>query len=177
MDNNFEMRRLVYNKSEDLYFIAYNVLLLLHHLKCTNSQRQFNDYRKLVFLISIISDEKKTAILTDYYKEGITANKNIRTVINRLYYESIEHLTLIRYLLVILEKKGVVKLVMESNKTNVFIENHLAFSGFFENERFTKEKNRIEKIQQKIPRIRSINYMTFIDNFFKRNGVAIWENS
>jgi len=177
MEKDFEKRRLVYNKSEDLNFIAYNVLLLLHHLNCTNSQRKFNDYRKLVFLISIISDDKKTSILTDYYKEGIIANKNIRTVINRLYYDSIEHLTLIRYLLVILEKKGVVKLVMESNKTNVFIENSRDFLIFFEDERFIKEKRRIEKIQQKIPRIRSINYMTFIENFFKRNGVAIWENS
>jgi hypothetical protein len=176
MNKKFEKKRLMYNNSEDLYFLTYHIVLLLYHFNCINEKKQFKDYRKLVFLIPIIADETKTTILIDYYKEKNKPNKNIYQVINRLYYDSIENLTLLRYVLIILERKGIVTLVNDENKTNLYIENVDKCKEIAGNNRFLNEKERIINLKTNISRLKSINYLTFVDNFFKRNGVAIWEN-
>ncbi|BCC09478.1 hypothetical protein BCM0060_p2144 (plasmid) [Bacillus cereus] len=95
----------MYNKSEDLYFVTYNIILILYYLGSISKEKAFKDYRKLAFIIPIISDDKNITILLDYYKGKLNPNKNIQSVINRLYYDSIENIILIRYVLMILEKK------------------------------------------------------------------------
>ncbi|MEK4871225.1 hypothetical protein [Niallia sp. FSL W8-1348] len=176
MDKQFDKKRLMYNKSEDLYFITYNIILILYHLKCINSKKQFKDYRKLVFLIPIISDDRMTSIFIDYYKGNNKPNKVISNVINRLYYDSIENIVLIRYILMILESKEIITLVNEANKTNLYINKIDVCELLVKDSRFTKEVGRIETIKNNINRLSIVNYMTFVDNFFKGNGVAIWEN-
>ncbi|PEE73592.1 hypothetical protein COM81_27780 [Priestia megaterium] len=176
MRKKFDERRLMYNKSEDLYFITYNIILILYHLKCTNQKKQFKDYRKLVFLIPIISDDKLTTVLLDYYKGKNNPNKILRNAINRLYYDSIENIILVRYILIILEKKGIIKLVNEANRTNLYLNDIENYSALVNDPRFSKEIERIENIKNNINLLSRLNYMTFVENFFKRNGVAIWEN-
>ncbi|WP_079529957.1 hypothetical protein [Halobacillus hunanensis] len=176
MRNLFDIKRLMYNNSEDLYFITYNIILLLYHLHCKSEKKQFKDYRKLAFLIPIISDEKKTRILIDYYKGKVTPNNNIHKELNRIYYDSIENIILIRYVLVIMERKGIINLVADTNKTNLFINDIEEFELFAEDKRFNTEKQRILAIKKNINSLSRLNYMTFVNEFFKRNGVAIWEN-
>ncbi|WP_404459293.1 hypothetical protein [Sutcliffiella horikoshii] len=172
----FEKKRLMYNNGEDLYFLTYSIVLILYHLKCISEEKQFKDYRKLVFLIPIMADEKKTTILIDYYKEKNVPNRNIHREINRLYYDSIQNLTLLRYVLIILEKKGVIKLVNDENKTNIYISDVEKCEFLANDSRFSNEKYRILSLKKNINRLSTLNYITFVDNFFKRNGVAIWEN-
>lgn len=176
MNKQFDKKRLMYSKSDDLYFITYNIILILYHLNCTNKEKPFKDYRKLVFLIPIIADQKITTILLDYYKEKNSPNRNILGEMNRLYYDSLENLVLIRYVLMILESKNIITLVNDENKTNVYINNIEECKSLVSNIRFEKETQRILKIKKGINRLSTINYMTFVENFFKRNGVAIWEN-
>lgn len=176
MDKLFNRKRLMYNNSEDLYFITYNIILILYHLNCIGETKQFKDYRKLVFLIPIIIDDKKTTILIDYYKGKNNPNRNIQRVINRLYYDSIEELTLIRYVLMILEQKNIINLVADEKKTNLYINNKERCGILASDKRFIEEKQRILKLKKNIFRLSTINYMTFVENFFKGNGVAVWEN-
>ncbi|MGN4752792.1 hypothetical protein COM24_08760 [Bacillus toyonensis] len=176
MNKQFDKKRLTYSRSEDLYFITYNIILILYHLNCVNKKKQFKDYRKLVFLIPIISDDKLTTIFLDYYKGKNTPNKTIRNVINRLYYESIENIILIRYVLMILERKEIITLVNDTNKTNIYLNKIENCAMLVRDNRFSREIERIGKVKNNINRISILNYMTFVDNFFKRNGVAIWEN-
>ncbi|MDX8361646.1 hypothetical protein [Cytobacillus sp. IB215316] len=176
MNKDFNRKRLMYNNSEDLYFITYNIILLLYHLNCIGENKPFNDYRKLVFLIPIISDEKKTTILLDYYKGNLKPNRNIHREINRLYYDSIENITLIRYVLMILEREEIIKLINVESRTNLYISNIEKSKDIASNLRFKDEKERILKLKKKIRMLSRLNYLTFVDCFFKRNGVAIWEN-
>lgn len=176
MEISFDKRRLMYNNSQDLYFITYNIILILYYLECVGKDKQFKDYRKLVFLIPIISNSKGTTVLLDYYKAKNKANRNITLEISRLYYDSIENITLIRYVLLILERKGIITLVTENNKTNLYLNRVERCERIANDKRFDMEKERIIKLKKGIHRLSTINYMTFVDNFFKRNGVAIWES-
>lgn len=176
MGKKFDRKRLMYDNSQDLYFITYNILLILYNLECIGRERQFKDYRKLVYLISVISNNRETTILLDYYKAKYKANRNITRAINRLYYDSIENITLIRYVLKILERKEIITLVVEKNKTNLYINKKEKIEPLVSDERFNEEKERILKLRKGIFRLSTIKYMTFVTNFFQRNGVAIWEN-
>lgn len=176
MDKQFDKKRLMYNKSEDLYFVTYNIILILYYLGSVNKEKVFKDYRKLAFIIPIISDDKNITILLDYYKGKLNPNKNIQSVINRLYYDSIENIILIRYVLMILEKKEIIILVNEANKTNLYINKIEDCEKLASNTMFNREASRILKLKKGVSSIRTLKYITFVDNFFKRNGVAIWEN-
>ncbi|MCE4045161.1 hypothetical protein LXM56_13560 [Lysinibacillus fusiformis] len=174
--NKFNKKRLLYNNSEDLYFLTYNTLLILFYLDCKKESKSFKDYRKLAFLIPIISDEKKTTLLLDYYKNKTKPNRNIYRELNRMYYESLENIALIRYVLLILEKREIVVLVNDESKTNIYLNDFSKYEVFIKSARFKGEKERILELKSNISRLKTINYMTFVENFFKVNGVVIWEN-
>lgn len=176
MDDIFKKKRLLYNKDEDLYFLAYNVILVLSELDCTTEKSSFKDYRKLIFLIPIISDDKNTQLLLNYYKSSIKPNKYIIKELNRIYYNSIETITLLRYLLLILERKNVIKIITEENKVNIILLKNKDIKQFVQNPIFFNEKIRLNEIKRKVKAIKRLNYITFVDGFFKMNGVAIWEN-
>jgi len=175
MNDNFKEKRLLYNNNEDLYFLAYNLILILTVLDCKTDKSSFKDYRKLVFLIPIISNEKNTQLLLNYYKSEIIPNENIIKELNRIYYDAIETITLIRYLLLILEKRNIIKIVVEDNKVNIYLLENETIKTFVQDIKFEKEKRRIICIKGKIKSLKRLNYMTFVDRFFKVNGVAIWE--
>lgn len=176
MSVNFKEKRLLYDNSEDLYFLTYNLVLILSVLDCKNEKSSFKDYRKLVFLIPIISNEKNTQLLLNYYKNEIKPNENIIKELNRIYYDAIDTVTLVRYLLLILEKRNLIKIITEDNKVNIYLVENETIKIFIKNSKFENEKRRITEIKGKIKGLRRLNYMTFVDKFFKENGVAIWEH-
>lgn len=175
MNDNFKEKRLLYNNSEDLYFLAYNLILILSVLDCKTEKSSFKDYRKLIFLIPIISNEKNTQLLLNYYKSDIKPNAHIIKELNRIYYDAIETITLLRYLLLILEKRNIIKIVVEDNKVNIYLLENETIKMFIQDTKFEKEKRRIIDIKGKVKLLKRLNYMTFVDYFFKANGVAIWE--
>lgn len=175
MNYDLDKKRLLYNQSEDLHFITYNILLILYHLGCCSKKNKFKDYRKLAFLISIISDNTVTMLARDYYDRINEPNGNIVDSLNKLYFKSIENIILIRYVLIILEQKGVIEIESEDNKTNIYLLDHKKYTEFCSSEKFNEEIQNITILRSSIAKLRTIKYITFIDKMFKKNGVAVWE--
>lgn len=175
MDKKLHEKRLLYNKSEDLYFITYNILLILYHLGCIDEKKKFKDYRKLSFLISIVPDHNITLLAKDYYNGTNIANESIKDSINKLYFQSIENIILIRYVLLILEERQILKIDNEENSSSIHLVNVDKYKEFLISEKFEEEIENIKMLKKNIYRLSSIKYITFIDNLFKKNGVAVWE--
>lgn len=175
MNKELDEKRLLYNKSEDLYFIAYNILLILYYLGCNDEKSEFKDYRKLTFLISIVSDKKITTLVKDYYDNLNTPNKSIRDSISRLYFNSIENIVLIRYVLIILEERGIIKINSEKDRTNIQLANINICKELLTSNKFEEEISNINILKKCVNRLSSIKYITFVDKLFKKNGVAVWE--
>lgn len=176
MSKKSKLKRLLYNNSEDLYFLTYNIILILSILNCKNKNNCFQDYRKLIFLIPIISNEKNTQLLLNYYKSNVKPNENIIKELNRMYFDAIDTITLIRYLLLILEKRKIINIITDNNKVNIYLLENKKIKTFVHDSKFNKERKRIELIKGKIRSLKRMNYMTFVENLFKVNGVAIWEH-
>lgn len=175
MNYELDKKRLLYNQSEDLYFITYNILLILYHLGCYSKKSEFKDYRKLSFLISIISDNMSSILASDYYDRKNEPNENIIESLNKLYFRSIENIILIRYVLIILEQKGVIEIVGEDNKTNIYLLDYEKYTEFCGSKKFNEEIQNINILKLSISKLKMIKYITFIDKMFKKNGVAVWE--
>ena len=174
-DKNTNKKRLLYDVNEDLYFFTYNILLILNNLECDNEENTFKDYRKLVFLIQFLSSEINTRILIDYYRGKIKINKNIRSILNDIYINGIEKIQFIRYVLLILEKHNLIRLVNEENSINLYLLDKGKQNGFLEGEIFKKDIQNILNIKKSIGIIKKVKYSTFINNIFKENEVKVWE--
>lgn len=175
MNKDFHEKRLVYNDWEDLYFVTYSILLILYHLECFDEKREFKDYRKLCFLINIISSEKQTNIVRDYYDKKNNINNSIKNSINNLYFNSIDNIVLIRYVLIILESREIIKINSEENRTNIYISNKENYRQLLESDKFRDEIKNIKIIKKTVNKLRGLLYITFVKKLFKENGVAIWE--
>mgnify|MGYP000730946582 FL=1 len=173
--NDIKKKRLLYDKGEDIYFSIYNILLLLKYLECVNEDKAFKDYRKLTFLIPIISDEVINTIFIDYYRAKNKINKNIRRRLSKIYNEGIENIAFIRYILLILEKNNIIKLISEENKVDLYLCEKDKLEKFLLNPIFSDEVRRISNIKSNKYQIAKVSYSTFINNLFKINGVSVWE--
>lgn len=173
--NDIKKKRLLYDKSEDIHFAIYNILLLLYYLGCTNEKKAFRDYRKLTFLIPIISDEVLNTIFIDYYRGKNEINKNIRRRLIRIYNGGIENISFIRYILLILEKNNFIKLIEEESKINLYLCKQSSLEEFLENAIFKDEIRCINNIKNSNYQLAKVSYSTFINNLFKVNGVSVWE--
>lgn len=173
--NDIKKKRLLYDKSEDIYFSTYNILLLLNYLGCVNEDKAFRDYRKLTFLIPIISDEVLNTIFIDYYRGKSEINKNIRRRLNKIYNGGIENISFIRYILLILEENGFIKLIGQENKVNLYLCQQSNLKNFLEDTIFADEIRCINNIKSNNYQIAKVSYSTFINNLFKVNGVSVWE--
>ena len=158
-------KRLIYNINEDIYFYVYNILFILNTLECYSSQDSFKDYRKLVFLIDFISNDRDCDTFIRYYRGKFKANDAIRRNLRDKYYKGIEKIKILRYVLLIMEKHNYIRLENDENRKE----------GFFENKRFKEVVETIKKIPS--PKtLRKVSYKTFIENIFKINGVDVWED-
>ncbi|WP_213818284.1 hypothetical protein [Garciella nitratireducens] len=173
--NDIKKKRLLYDKSEDIYFSIYNILLLLNYLGCVNEDKAFKDYRKLTFLIPLISDEVLNTIFIDYYRGKSEINKNIRRRLDKIYNGGIENIPFIRYILLILEESNFIKLIGEENKVNLYLCQQSNLENFLGNTIFADEIKCINNIKIGNYQIAKVSYSTFINNLFKVNGVSVWE--
>lgn len=175
MDNLTNRKRLLYETNEDIYFYIYNILLILHTLDCKSEDTSFQDYRKIAFIIDIISNEDSFQLFIKYYGGKQEINNDIKRKLQNIYYEGIEKIKFLRYVLLIMEKNNFIVIEKKDNKVNIFLIEENNKKEFFENKRFTEVVNHIRSI----PRIKTlvkVSYKTFIKNIFKENGVAIWED-
>lgn len=175
MDNFTNRKRLLYETNEDIYFYIYNILLILHTFDCTSITKSFQDYRKIAFIIDIISNEDSFQLFLKYYGGKGIVNNEVKRKLQNIYYEGIEKIKFLRYVLLIMEKHNFIVLENRNNKINVFLLEENSKKEFFENKRFIDVVNNIKNL----PRSKSlvkISYNTFISNTFKENEVTIWED-
>ena len=64
MENSNNVKKsLMFATGDDLYFVTYNILLMLKVLKCNGNPRKFTDFKKIAFLISFISNDNLISIV------------------------------------------------------------------------------------------------------------------
>ena len=167
-------KRLMYMSGEDFYFFSYNIFLILKELNCFNG-RTFKDYRKLPYLVDIISDNNFLGMLmrNDF---GEVRNPVDRKHLVKSYTDCQIKTSEYLKLLFSLERKGYVVLssTKKTSQIDVELKKDFVRKEFFKADMFCEEKNNITRLKAEINRMSSINFETLIDRIYTAEREIRW---
>lgn len=168
-------KRLDFIKGQDINYVAYNTLLILFFTKATNSNTKFKDYRILSHLIQIINDKVYLNAFQAFYGKNLSPKGEYNSILKEIYLKSIENNEKIKHILLIMENIGLIELENNEKITSLWINQNNIKEETLKNKIFSDEKENIKKILEIESRIRTNKYATFIERFYKNNGVDIWD--
>lgn len=164
----------MYISGEDFYFFSYNIFLILKELNCFNG-RSFKDYRKLPYLVDIISDKNLLGILirNDF---GEVRNPIDRKHLVKSYTNCKIKTSEYLKLLFSLERQGYIVLsnAKKTSQIDVELNRDIVGKDFFDADIFGEEINNITKLKSEINRMSSINFETLIDRMYTAERGIRW---
>ncbi|MDB5345775.1 MAG: hypothetical protein JWP89_4152 [Schlesneria sp.] len=171
-------KRIMFIKSEDFNFIAYNILVVLDVLKCDSSVRPFKDHRKLSFLVDFASSpvlapmlERQLRLKSDLsrrdvhtlavaYASGASRKHFVARIVNSLITKGFVEV-----------RKGEHDLDLD-----VWIKREKVPETFISSDLYLLERENIKKVAAISSHIRTLTFPTFLDRFFERHGVTVWHS-
>lgn len=171
--NSNNKKRIMYIKSNDYYYLSYNVILILYVMQCFNPKKFFQDYRKLFFISDFISDSKLLSILK---KDTSSLNVSDKQLLSRVYSNGLTSRNQINQVLYLLERKDIVVLEKNDNwKTyDVSLNLENIDKTFFSRDVFMNEMKNIHEFKSYFHGLSSIKYETMLSKIFNENGVSVW---
>lgn len=167
-------KRLMFLTEEDFYFLSYNCLLLLAHLKSKSADEAFHDIRKLSYLIEFVSNSYLAKIISEKSENSYLSPRD-KSELAKVYKKARDRLPMMNRLLHSMEKKGILSLVpnREKNTIDAFLVEQSLPKGFISAELFKSERNNLAGIT-KGRRIRTCSLNALLESIFRKNGVATW---
>ena len=164
---------IMYVKSNDYYFIAYNVILFLKITDCIYPKRYLKDYRKLQYLSEIVSDSRYLKIIS---KKSENISVNDKQMLARLYSNGLTRMSQLSQVLFFLESKDLISIQKNDNsKTfDVSLKAENIDKSFFSRDVFMNEIKNIYELKSQIHGLSNINYGTMLDKIFSDYGIAVW---
>jgi hypothetical protein len=168
-ENKYE-RTLMFSTKDDLYFITYNILVVLKFLGC-DGRRKFKDVHKLAFMVEFISNKELIRTL-DKTIEG--QNDKDAMMLSKAYSDGLMRINSVKRVLFTLKKAGMIE--FSENNKEVWLNENDKTKLFFEGDYFQYEKENITMLKTRIKRLNNITIDTFLDSAFSKNGVQSWAN-
>ena len=173
METKKNRRRLSFISSEDFYFLAYSILLVLELLG--GSSRRIKDHRKITFLVQFITDERLLSILSRTTARTV-ANPVDRELLFNSFTNAELHKREVFKILFSLERRGLVEI--QRTPTAEIIDVGLVSdglpAGFFSSNNFDNERKNAEQLKRIIPRLSMLTFETLIERLYKDRGVRVW---
>jgi hypothetical protein len=167
--NKYE-RTLMFSTKDDLYFITYNVLVVLKYLNCVKP-RSFKDINKLAFMMEFVTNKELIRTLD---KNGDKQHIKDAMMLTKAYSNGLMRVNSVKRVLFTLSKMGIVEF-SENNREISLIENEKT-DRFFQGNYFEYEQENIVMLKTRIPRLSQITVDRFLNSTFSRNGVQSWVN-
>lgn len=171
--NNNIKKRIMFNKDSDYYFIAYNTILILDNLNCYEGKSNFIDYRKLIYILPLISNEY---LLKSSLKNGPLSEHQIN-MLEDVFINAKLREPILKSILFTLEKKGL--LILEKNNSRKCIDVRLVPNSitkeFLNSETFKIEYENINSFKKYYKRLNHIGIDNLIEKLFREKGVIIWD--
>ncbi|GBC63428.1 hypothetical protein DENIS_4422 [Desulfonema ishimotonii] len=168
-------KRLMYLSGEDFYLYCYSILVILDSLGCHDgNDKYFRDYRKLAFLIDIISNDKNVYVIS--HAVGKELNPKDYECLLDSYSSGLTRRSEILKLLFVLEKRGyvVLKRGRKIQEIDVMLRKNNLPDNFLGEPIFESEYKNIKSVSQKVRRLASLTLETMLKKIYVDNGVKIW---
>jgi len=173
MNKESARKQIMFVKNNDYYFIVYNILVILYCLKCSTMSRLFKDWRKLQFLIPIVSDSRYIALLSSQASKMLPKDKQL---LSRLYSSGVTTKSQISQVLYLLESNGIISIYKDSkhNTYDVQLIKTSIAEDFFSRDVFFNEMSNISRFIELNKQARTMKYETFLGKLFTDNGIILW---
>ncbi|PGV87381.1 hypothetical protein [Bacillus thuringiensis] len=170
-------KRIMFNRDEDYYFITYNILIILKTYGCKNSKSKWIDYRKLSYLLPLVSNSSLLDLYIRYIDDNRIPPKEDIELLRDTYFKSKLRLKLITSILFTLEANQLVSLMKNDRRhtIDIWINQENISKTFFKSELFEAEVQNINKLKNTIPRLKSLSTKTLLERLYTNNGVSVWE--
>ncbi|MGX1457447.1 hypothetical protein ACUXG3_001769 [Bacillus thuringiensis] len=170
-------KRIMFNRDEDYYFITYNILIILKTYGCKNSKSKWIDYRKLSYLLPLVSNSSLLDLYIRYIDDNRIPPKEDIELLRDTYFKSKLRLKLITSILFTLEANQLVSLMKNDRRhtIDIWINQENISKMFFKSELFEAEVQNINKLKNTIPRLKSLSTKTLLERLYTNNGVSVWE--
>jgi hypothetical protein len=171
---NIGKRRLNYITSEDFYFLAYEMLLILKSLYSATGAA-FKDHRKLAYLVHIISDSRLIGIMERNKGRHISSSLDKELLFNSFTSGEL-HKRDIYKIMLSLQKRGFITLSkgVEPEVFNIQLNMKSIPAEFFASGEFSSDFDIINRLKIAIPRISSLTIDTFLERAYKDYGLNVW---
>jgi len=160
----FAKKRIMFIPTEDYNFLAYNLLLFLDIMECHSELTRFKDFRKIAYLIDIISDSRA---LDDY---DVFELSNI-------YLKAQLKKKLLSHLIITLQNKNFLDISLNTTHKTIelWIKKENIPNDFFDKEKFKREISNIKKLKKQF-KITKVSLLTkLVNDIFTKQGVSTWE--
>ena len=170
-------KRLMFLKGEDLYFIAYNTIVLLEVFSCKSQNSPLLDHTKIAFLIEFIADSRLASIINTQRERKNGLGDSDKRQLQAAYTQGLMRRHIIFRLVFALERKGILSLESkpDTGLVAVWLNTQKLPVGFFKTELYEDEFQNAAAIKNMIPRLRTIALDTLICKLFSDNGVHVWD--
>lgn len=166
-------RPLYFISSEDFYFVAYSILLVLELLG--GAKKRIKDHRKLTYLTQFISDNRLIDILSRTQNK-VAGNALDREFLFSSFTNAELHKREVFKIIFSLERKGYVSLqrtdVAEILEVKLLKENLPI--DFFANGYFDEERRNADELKKFIPKISMLSFDSLLVRLYTDRGVRVW---
>ncbi|HGM4254274.1 TPA: hypothetical protein ACKPFZ_000282 [Pseudomonas aeruginosa] len=172
--NEAAKKNLMFISSDDFYLLTYATIIILDCLNCTKG-RVFKDYRKIPFIIELITNNRNILILESSATEKL--HKGDKDFLFHSYTNGLAKRSETLKILFTFEKKGYISLHKGDTESlvNIALNKEELPSGFLSKEVFKSEYMNCEKFKRTIQRSTAITLDTFLSKTYRDRGIKIWE--
>ncbi len=157
-------KRMMFIQKEDYNFLAYNLLVLLDTLGCTEESKKFRDFRKIAYLVDFINSDRQ---LNDYSQNELAS----------IYSKAHLKKQLMSHLLVVLKNKNYIDVSINStyNSFDIWLQKENIPSDFFNKEVFKNEISNIIELKKLAHSLKTVPIIKLVDSLFTSKNVLTWE--
>lgn len=172
--NEAAKKKLMFISSDDFYLLTYATIIILDCLNCTKG-RVFKDYRKIPFIIELITNSRNILILESSITDKL--HKGDKDSLFKSYTDGLSKRSETLKILFTLEKKGYVSLQKSNTKAlvNITLNKEVLPPNFLSKEVFKNEYINCNKFKSAIQRSTAITLDTFLSKTYRDRGIKIWE--
>lgn len=157
-------KRMMFIQKEDYNFLAYNLLVFLDTLDCTEEKKKFRDFRKVAYLIDFINTKRQF----EDFSQNELAN---------IYTKAHLKKQLISHLLVVLRNKDYIDVSINTtyNSFDIWLKKENIPSTFFDKEVFDDEICNIRTLKNLAHSLKTVPIKKLVDTLFTSKNILTWE--
>ena len=166
-------RPLFFISGEDLYFVAYSILLVLEHLG--GSAKRVKDHRKIAYLIQFLGDSRLIDLLERTQGIGV-ANATDRELLFTSYTNAELHKREVYKIIFSMERRGFLHMQRTDRPEIIDISliSDRVPQGFFASDAYADERANAESLKKLFPRLSALTFDSLLERLYKDRGVRVW---